>query len=190
MSHLNERIERLERVGDRPTARALIKQLVPENALGYTQTSGRVADKGSLVDFATTQKIELKDKVILLRSGDFYETYGVDAVMMVAYSNLNPMGGKCRAGCPVKNVQAALDGLTKNGGLSVAVFEEFETVKISKSQRRKSRILNHVVSPGSSLYPYDLCLRSDDIEFPVNRPFVGIIGTAEGSICFFTLPRK
>ena len=96
------------------------------------------------MEYAIAQKVELKNKVILLRSGDFYETYGIDALMMVAYSNLNPMGGKCRAGCPVKNVQAALDGLTSNG-LTVAIFEEVDSTQNSKLPKRKSRFLNHIV---------------------------------------------
>jgi len=27
--------------------------------------------------------------------GDFYEAFGVDAVMLVEHAGLNPMGGKC-----------------------------------------------------------------------------------------------
>jgi len=33
------------------------------------------------------------------------------------------MGGRCRAGCPVVNVQATLNDLTA-AGLTVAVYEE------------------------------------------------------------------
>lgn len=44
--------------------------------------------------------------------------------MLVAYCGLNPMGGKCKAGCPVKNVQATLDRLTevKAHGNCILVF--------------------------------------------------------------------
>lgn len=119
-----------------------------------------------------------------MRTGDFYETYGVDALMMVAYAGtnrfnksafrqsinsscffisnptnyilpfafqnisfviyelnhpigLNPMGNKCKAGCPVKNVQSTLDGLT-SAGLSVAVYEEVSEIDISKSTKVSS----------------------------------------------------
>ena len=34
-----------------------------------------------------------------------------------------PMGDKVRAGCPWRNLQQTLDGLTRNG-LTVAVYEE------------------------------------------------------------------
>jgi hypothetical protein len=50
--------------------------------------------------------------VILTRVGEFYETYGVDALMMIEHAGLNPMGNRAKAGCPIKNIQATLDGLT------------------------------------------------------------------------------
>lgn len=62
-------------------------------------------------------------QVLLVRVGEFYETYGVDAVMMMQHAGLNKMGQEIRAGCPRKNVQQTLDGLTA-AGLTVAVYEE------------------------------------------------------------------
>lgn len=51
--------------------------------------------------------------------GEFYETMGLDAVMLVQWANLNPMGGKDanppRAGCPLANLRATLRDLTNNG---------------------------------------------------------------------------
>lgn len=55
--------------------------------------------------------------------GEFYETYGVDAVMMMQHAGLNKMGQEIRAGCPRRNVQQTIDGLT-GAGLTVAVYEE------------------------------------------------------------------
>ena len=49
----------------------------------------------------------------------FFLLAGVDALMLVAYAGLNPMGNKCKAGCPVRNIQATLDSLT-SVDLSVA----------------------------------------------------------------------
>lgn len=61
--------------------------------------------------------------MLLTRVGEFYETYGVDAVMMMQHAGLNRMGQEVRAGCPRKNIQQTLDGLT-GAGLTVAVYEE------------------------------------------------------------------
>ena len=63
------------------------------------------------------------DAVALTRVGDFYEAYGVDAILLVEHCGLNPMAGKARAGCPWRNVQATLDGLTR-AGFRTAVYEE------------------------------------------------------------------
>lgn len=67
--------------------------------------------------------------MLLTRVGEFYETYGVDAVMMMQHAGLNKMGQEIRAGCPRKNVQQTLDGLT-GAGLTVAVYEEARRLSI------------------------------------------------------------
>lgn len=86
------------RAVDRPSAVNLIRQLVPDNALGFEGMLKGPAKKGTLMDFAIEQKKKHLDKVVLLRCGEFYETYGVDAILMVAHAGLNPMGNKCKAG--------------------------------------------------------------------------------------------
>lgn len=182
-------IDQLRRL-ERPVAKALIPQLIPGNPLGFDPGQGRETLKqGTLLHYTIQQKLQHPNKIILIRSGEFYETYGVDALMLIAYCGLNPMGNKCKAGCPVKNVQATLDGLT-SVGLSVAVFEEITEIDTSRTSsgsslsssstkaKIKSRALTQIVSPASSTYVYDLCLRSDDIEFKDNRPAVGILKTA------------
>lgn len=168
---------------DRPVVRSLIPQLVADNALGFDDGKGLSAARpGSFLGFTIEQKRKHPDKVIMMRSGEFYETYGVDALMLINYAGLNPMGNKCKAGCPAKNIQATLDGLT-SAGLSVAVYEEIaessmaSTSSISKIKRRA---LTQIVSPASSTYIYDLCLRSDDIDFRENFPAVGISRTTQG----------
>jgi hypothetical protein len=170
-------IDQLKKV-ERPIAKSLISQLVGENALGFDwkqgQQDGKVEKKRGIVfSLAESEKIKHPNKIILLRVGDFYECYGIDAVMLVAYAGLNPMGNKCRAGCPIKNIQATLDDLTEVG-FSVAVFEETSLINDNKT---KQRVLSQIVSPASRTYIYDLCLRSEDIEFKENRPAIGIMKT-------------
>ena len=94
--------------------------------------------------------------LLLVRVGDFYEAFGVDAVMLVEHAGLNPMGGRCRAGCPVVNVQATLNDLTA-AGLTVAVYEETgssvgEDGKKLTGGVTKRRELLQVVSPASPTY--------------------------------------
>ena len=40
--------------------------------------------------------------------GDFYEAFGVDAVMLVEYAGLNPMGGKCAYPYPTLSLSLIL----------------------------------------------------------------------------------
>lgn len=51
----------------------------------------------------------------------------MDAIILVQYAGLNPMGGRARAGCPIKNIQAVLNSLT-SVGFTVAVFEEVNDI--------------------------------------------------------------
>jgi MutS domain I len=162
------------------TARNLVSQLVPRNEVGYEATTG-AAKKGSLVEFYIDQKIEHPDKVILMRNGEFYETFGIDALMLIAYCGLNPMGGKPKAGCPIQNVQATLDGLT-NQGFSAAVYEESPESESSSGVKSKikTRGLSQIVFPGAKMYTHDLSMRPDNIDFPENHPVVGIMKTVDG----------
>ena len=126
---------------------------------GSNLTAGR---KGSFLAFVRDQKLKYPQCVMLVRCGDFYETYGIDAILLVEHVGLNSMGGKVKAGCPYRNIQATLDGLTQQG-FSVAVFEETGTVgggsgsggKSTSSTKLKDRILTQIVSPASPTYLYD-----------------------------------
>ena len=57
----------------------------------------------------------------LLQVGEFYETLGTDAVMLVQWAGLNPMGegNPPRAGCPIANLRRTLHDLVEGAGLSV-----------------------------------------------------------------------
>lgn len=44
-----------------------------------------------------------------------------------------------------------------------------------RTSKLKSRLLSQIVSPGASTYLYDCCLRPDDVEYPENRPFLGLL---------------
>lgn len=75
--------------------------------------------------------------MLLTRVGEFYETYGVDAVMLMQHAGLNQMGQEVRAGCPRKNLQQTLNGLT-SAGLTVAVYEEVLSSSVPTAVTRTS----------------------------------------------------
>ena len=176
---------------EKKTSRDLIAQLVPDNELGYDWEDGgrNGAKRGSgrspppLISICLEWRRQHPEKVVLVRNGEFYETFGMDALMMIDHSGLNAMGGKAKAGCPVKNIQGTLDGLT-GVGLSVAVFEEVIDTNVHKGPAKtgttknlKHRAFSQVVSPATSMYVYDLTLRADDIDFRPSVPFLGIMHT-------------
>ena len=157
-----------------------------------TTTAGK---KGSLLSYVRDQKRKYPDSIILTRVGEFYEAFGLDAALLVEFCGLNPMGGKARAGCPIKNIQQTLDCLT-NKGFRVAVYEEASDTDSSTGigatggakSRLKTRMLAQIVSPASPTYMYDLvlgshfgdCLESYSSSSTEARPYVGIISTSAG----------
>ncbi|PFH37503.1 hypothetical protein BESB_039610 [Besnoitia besnoiti] len=121
-----------------------------------------------LLVFVREQKRLRPDKVLIIQAsalplnhmqkravGDFFEAYGLDAVLLVEYCGLNPMGGKAKAGCPKQNLQQTLDCLTSEG-FSVSVFEEFASpvaaTPVAPGGSRKLRLLTQIISPSSPLY--------------------------------------
>jgi len=95
--------------------------------------------------------------VILSRCGDFYKTFGTEAMLLVKHVGLNPMGDKARSGCPKQNIQATLDVLTAQGSF-VAVYKEIEPVGgggARTSKKLKQQALAQIVSPASPTYVYD-----------------------------------
>ncbi|XP_026192993.1 uncharacterized protein LOC34618243 [Cyclospora cayetanensis] len=156
-------LSRLARLG-RPLAKRLLPQLSFSNPLMLPEGVGMTA----LMQFVEKQKVLHKDHVILTQVGDFYEAYGVDAVMLVEFCGLNPMGGKPKAGCPKGSVQAVLDCLTAEG-LTVNVYEELPVPPGLGSRALllrtlKTRVLTQVVSPAAPLFlPSHLSLFQGEI---------------------------
>ena len=171
----------------RPTAQALVSKLTPANSLGYEPATG-TPKKGTLLESIIQWKTQHTDKVILTRVGEFYEAYGIDALMLINYAGLNSMAGAAKAGCPIKNIQATLDSLT-TAGLSIAVYEEIAEIqsgRISSTKAKlKNRVLSQVISPACSTYIYNnMCLFNENIEFKENYPAIGLLHTVNGYILY------
>jgi DNA mismatch repair ATPase MutS len=155
-----------------------------------TTTVLTAGTKGSFLAYCREQKEKYPDYVILTRCGDFYETFGIDAILLVEHCGLNPMAGKAKAGCPIRNVQSTLDCLTE-AGFRVAVYEEGTDTdsspvgaKAGAKARIKQRFLSAIVSPASPTYLYDLVLQSSYADSlssgPQSRPYVGVIASNAG----------
>jgi DNA mismatch repair ATPase MutS len=129
---------------------------------------------------ALEQKKAQPEAVVLICNGEFHETFGVDALMLMAYAGLRAMGGEAKAGCPVQNVQLTCNDLT-GAGLTVAVCEQSPTASATKKKGELiPRVLKQIVSPAQRMYLNDMTMRDDDIAFPENQPFVGLQRTATG----------
>jgi len=179
---------------DRPSAANLIPKLATDNALGYAGArdpsvlpkSKSCSGSIRVVDMACGWKRNHPESVLLVRMGDFYEAWGIDAVMLVQYAGLNPMGDSCRAGCPKANIQQTLNALT-DAGLSVAVYEEANLVGSRSKKIKKERYLSQVVTPGRPIYLHDTCLKDGELPYRSARPYAAIQCSSGDNGCSLAL---
>ena len=182
-------------------AQRMIQALVPAdgidelpNSIGNPIGFGtkQVRRPGTLLDYVCTEKEKHPEKIILVRVGEFFEAFGMDALLLVEHCGLNAMGQKARAGCPRSNVQQTLDGLT-SVGLTVAVYEEvegignYESSKLARASSTspggglKQRYLAQVVSPSAPTYIHGAILDQGSIEFRDASIYVGVQVSARGA---------
>ena len=163
---------------DRPTARMMLSKIDRENLTGVdTKLKGVSTSKNSLYQLLFDVKVNHPTKVVLVRVGEFYETWGFDAVLLVEHCGLNPMGYRLpRAGCPRVNIQRTLDDLTAKGLRCVVCEEAPMPYSYGARSKRKTRFVAQVVTPHSPVYVYNLSgnhALSPDFNFQA-PPVVGI----------------
>jgi len=139
------------------SARKMISRLKQDDPLGVdTNLRGASNGKGTVYEFALGVRLKHKHKLLLIRVGDFYEAFGFDAVILVQYAGLNPMGylGVPRAGCPHQNIAQTLRDLTKAGFTTVVCEEVPEPPSLTRRTKRKQRFIAGIVSQASPEYVF------------------------------------
>ncbi|KAF9673618.1 hypothetical protein SADUNF_Sadunf10G0042800 [Salix dunnii] len=181
LSHIIWWKEKLQRCR-KPSTANLVKRLMYSNLLGLDASLKNGSLKEGNLNWEMLQfKSKFPREVLLCRVGDFYESIGIDACILVEYAGLNPFGGLRsdsvpRAGCPVVNLRQTLDDLTRNG-YSVCIVEEVQGPTQARS--RKGRFISGHARPGSP-YVFGLVGVDHDLDFPEPMPVVGISQSARG----------
>lgn len=174
----------------KPTAVELLQFLDASQPLGIApleKTPSRTLNKVGKVSRPPLYSyfVEMKKKhprsVILIRIGDFYETVGIDAVLLVQHAGLNPMGrpskgNPVRAGFPKGNLRRTVADLVEGAGLSVVVCEEVSTeysYGFTRS-RQKERYIAAVVTPAAPQLLHGLMQEQGDIPLDAAPPLIGI----------------
>ncbi|CAL8466240.1 g5776 [Coccomyxa elongata] len=169
---------------DRPSAREMMAQLDLRHLLGLASgsTYGR-GRKAPLLPFFTSVKREHPTKVLLVRVGEFYETMGTDAVVLMQWAGLNPMGNgnPPRAGCPAANIRRTLQCLVQEANLSVVVCEEApEPRTYGTRTKQKQRFVAGIVTPAQPHYLYGLLDANMDPSLGGTPPVLAIATSAGG----------
>lgn len=156
---------------------------VPEGAPGATAAGSKPRTRVPLFAFYQKEKQQHPYSVLLVRVGEFYESVGTDAVLLVQHAGLNPMGSgdPPRAGCPRQNLRRTVMDLVE-AGLSVAVYEESPEAYSYGSTRtkQKQRYLAQVVSPASPHLVHGLVDEEGDVVLEAAPPLLGIFSQAGG----------
>lgn len=148
----------------KPSAESMLPFLDKRDALGVDKSRAGVSlGPESIYSKILEAKHAHPTKMVLVRVGEFYETMGFDAALLVEFAGLNPMGARpFKAGMPVDNLRRTLDALLREG-LSVAVVEEAPAERIyGQKTSTKTRFLAGVVTPSSPEYVYGLARLEDD----------------------------
>lgn len=200
---INDYWKEILRSIDKPKVRDIVGQLTNSCPMGYNpiatpnspsgiSENGEISvtqagKKGSLLSYVREQRERLPECILLTRVGEFYEAFGIDAIALMQFCGLNPMGGKARAGCPAKNIQSTLDDLVYNG-FKVAVYEEASDTDSETGPGRKSRLknrmLSQIISAASPTYLHGLVLDDgwaigSSSSSSIYRNNVGIISTPD-----------
>ncbi|KFM25783.1 DNA mismatch repair protein MutS [Auxenochlorella protothecoides] len=149
---------------EKPAARKLVKLLDPRQPMGLPapkveESNAKRSGPGKvpLLRFFLATKAKYPMHVLLVRVGEFFETVGIDAVLLVQHAGLNPMGDPestgalPRAGCPRQNLRRTVSDLVEGAGLSVVVCEEEPEAYSygSVRARQKTRYVAAVVTPAA-----------------------------------------
>ncbi|GAW83160.1 DNA mismatch repair protein [Plasmodium gonderi] len=100
-----------------------------------------------LLKFLNDEKKKYSNCIILLRVGDFYETYGLDSIFLIEFLNIKKMNNKLSCGFIKTSINKALHILTSNN-LNICVYEEMN----EKSLKMKKRYLSQIVTPEFPIY--------------------------------------
>jgi hypothetical protein len=167
-----------------PSAQRILPHLDPQNPLGINVKRSGVSDSDEgLYNVMKREKAKHPRKMLLVRVGEFYETYGFDAALLVQFAGLNPMGARpFKAGTPVVNLRSTLDKLLHHG-FSVAVVEEAPQERLyGQTSARKTRYLAGIVTPSTPDYVHGLAKLDDDPEgfYTSSPPTLGVASGASG----------
>ena len=164
---------------------ALMKGVSRESALKMTvDLSVRCplgvdgSKKGSLLVQILEFKTFNPDKVLLVRVGEMYEAFGVDAAVVVdAYIGCEPKSGEVRVAVHASKIQHVLDQLVVRG-ITTAVYEESEVICTPRH-----RYMAQIVSSANPLYGIDTG------NTPAALRIAGVMPHADGSstICLVDL---
>ena len=136
-----------------PVAQRMIEQLDMENVTGLPDV---LPKRPNCLDFHREVKAQHPDKLVLIQVGDFYETMGHDAVLLVNGCGLAPMlpkNGIPLAGFPIANLPKMRKMIVEQLRLSMVVCNQYDLAKDERhGSYTKGRRVSAIYHPGDQSY--------------------------------------
>ena len=136
-----------------PVAQRMIEQLDMENVTGLPNV---LPKRPNCFDFHCEVKAQHPDKLVLIQVGDFYETMGHDAVLLVNGCGLAPMLPKKRiplAGFPIANLPKMRKMIIEQLRLSMVVCNQYDLAEDERhGSYTKGRRISAIYHPGDQSY--------------------------------------
>jgi len=130
----------------------------------------------TVVAQAAEFKRERPEAVVLLRVGEMYEAYGVDAVLVKEHDDACKVCAGLRAVLHHGRVQHVCTALVGGGGWTVAVYEESSVIGITP----RHRYLAQIVSRANPVYCHAADHDAADGGAVDAQPVVGVVASADG----------
>jgi energy-coupling factor transporter ATP-binding protein EcfA2 len=124
-----------------------ILNLTALNSFGIPQSK---INPNSFLAWTLKEKCKYPKCILVIQVGDFFELYGIDAIMAVEFGGLRAMGKlpTMKAGTPLLSLQRLLDSFIRNDFI-VRVYEECVSSNTGLYKKRK---MCQVVSKSNPVY--------------------------------------
>jgi hypothetical protein len=121
------------------------------NAFGIDIDNAQLMTK-KFTSWVFTEKKLHPDTLLAVQVGEFYEFWGIDALMCIEFGGLRAMGRdpQMRAGTPLASIQILLDSLVSKG-LTIRVYDELCN-DVSAIKKGKQRELTQVVCRSNPIF--------------------------------------
>ena len=115
--------------------------------------------------FFRETKLQNPERIVLVRSGEYYVAVGIDAVMLMKFGDMSPVGadGVARVRCSPENLPYYLHRIVQQCGFEVVICEESDQLNRIGKNRNYRRHYVAAIIDGTRTSSYVHALKDGDL---------------------------